>query len=373
MILRNTSWEKLAEKVRKKQHKIVVYGAGMIGKTIVPAWIDTYDLCEYMEFYVDMDIDKIGQTVQIREKEYEIYHPDRLNEQMDNLLVLIASSKFYPMLDYLDRIPILERVVGYIVPIIQVCEFEDAEPVAFERLSDKPIIPKIIHYCWFGGNKMADLNKRCIESWHKHCPDYEIKEWNEANCDVSETDYTRQAYEAGKFGFVSDYFRLKLLFENGGIYLDTDVELFRNPDDLLYQPAFAGVEAWGTINTGGMFGSVPGHPMIEEILEKKKRCRFIEKNGRMNTDCNGVVETLLFVKHGMKINNTLQRINDVTVYPPSVCTPYDYMTGQEKIRSWTVSKHHFYGSWMDAADKADKVCTQKKYQQVLARMTNDEK
>lgn len=368
MILRNTSWEKLAEKVRKNRSKIVVYGAGMIGKTIVPTWVETYDLGEYMEFYVDMDIEKIGRTVRIGEKAYEIYHPDRLKKRIDNLLLLIANNKFYSMLDYLDKIPALDHVEGYIASVIQVCEFGDAEPVVFERISDRPLIPKKIHYCWFGNKKMTDLHKWCIESWHRYCPDYEIKEWNETNCDISETDYTRQAYEAGKFGFVPDYFRLKILVANGGIYLDTDVELFRNLDDLLYQPAFVGVERCGTINMGGMSGSVPGHPMIQEILEKKKRCRFIERDGRMNAETCGVVETLPFVEHGMKINNTLQRINGVTVYPSSVCTPYDYMTGQETIRNWTVSKHHFCSGWMDAAGKADMRQTQEKYRQVLARM-----
>lgn len=371
MILRNTSWEKLAEKVRKDQKRVVVYGAGIIGKTIVPAWIDTYDLYEYVEFYVDMDEGKIGQTVEMKEKEYEIYHPDRLKERIDNLLLLIANSKFYSMLDYLDGIPVLNNVEGYIVPVMQVSEYGDGEPVVFERVSDKPLIPKKLHYCWFGGKEMSDLHKRCMESWHKYCPDYEIKEWNETNCDISEAEYTRQAYEAGKYAFIPDYFRLKILLEHGGIYLDTDVELLGNLDELLYQPAFVGVEKWGVINIGGMAGSVPGHPMIRAILEKKKRCCFVEEDGRLNTETSGVIETLPFLEHGMKMDNTLQRVNGVTVYPSSVFSPYDFMTGQEVIRSWTVSNHYYGGSWMNAADEADKLRTQEKYRQVLARIEQE--
>lgn len=368
MILKNTSWEKLAGKVRERRHKIVVYGAGMIGKTVVPAWLGSYGLYEYVEFYVDMDGGKIGKTVRIKDKEYEIYHPERLKEGIENLLLLITNTKFYPVLDYLDGIPALENAEGYIVPVMQVREFGDTEPVVFERVADKPLIPRKIHYCWFGGKEMADLHKRCIESWRRYCPDYEITEWNETNCDISETDYTKQAYEAGKYGFTSDYFRLKILFENGGIYMDTDVELLRNLDELLYQPAFVGVESWGTVNTGGMFGSIQGHPMIREILEEKKRCRFLEADGRLNTETCGVMETLSFVSHGMKINNSLQRVNGVTVYPSSVFAPYNFMTGQEAIRSWTMSRHHFYGSWMDVSAQADRLRTQEKYRQVLARM-----
>lgn len=368
MILKNTRWEKLAEKVRKERRRIVVYGAGMIGKTVVAYWVDTYDLYDHVEFYVDMDAGKIGQTVQIKDREYEIYHPDRLKREIDGLLLLITNTKFYSVLTYLDGISVLDNTEGYIVPIMQVREFGDGGPVIFERSSDKQLIPKKIHYCWFGGKEKSGLHERCIESWHRHCPDYEIKEWNETNCDISEVDYTRQAYEAGKYAFVSDYFRLKILFEQGGIYLDTDVELLKNLDELLYQPAFVGVEEWGTINTGLIAGSIPEHPMIREILEKKKRCRFIEKDGRLNMEACGVVETLPFMKHGMKINNSLQTINGVAVYPSGVFAPYDYMTGQEAIRSWTISNHYYGGSWMNAADKADRLRTQEKYQQVLARM-----
>lgn len=368
MILRNASWETLAEKVRKERRRIVVYGAGTIGKTIVPAWIDTYDLYGFVEFYVDMDPGKIGQTVQIKEREYEIYHPDRLKRGIDGLLLLITNTKFYSVLAYLDGIPVLDNTEGYIAPVIQISEYGDEEPVIFEKVSEKPLIPKMIHYCWFGGKDMTDLHKRCVESWRKYCPDYEIKEWNETNCDISEVDYARQAYEAGKYAFVSDYFRLKILFEHGGIYLDTDVELLRNLDELLYQPAFVGVEKWGTIATGLTAGSIPGHPMIREILEKKKQCHFIDKDGHMNLEASGVVETLPFMRHGMKIDNTLQKINGVAVYPSGVFSPYDYMTGQEAIRGWTVSNHYYGRSWMDTTDEIGRLRTQEKYRQVLARM-----
>lgn len=368
MILRNTSWEKFAEKVRANQHRIVVYGAGMIGKTVVPFWLEAYDLCDHVECYVDMDAGKTGRSIRIKGKEYGIYHPDRLKKRTDNLLLLITNTKFYSVLDYLDGIPVLDNVEGYIVPIMQIREFDDAEPVAFERLSDEPLIPKKIHYTWFSGDPMPDLLIRCVNSWKKYCPDYEIILWDKSNYDLTRIPFAKEASELGKYGTASDAARLDILYEHGGIYMDIDVELLRNPDELLYQPAFTGLERWGTINSGGMFGAVPGHPMVREILEDKKRCHFIEKDGSLNTDTNGVIETLPFIRHGMKINNRLQRISGVTVYPSGVFSPYNYMTGEDTVRSWTVSRHHFYGGWMDEDDKANRLRTQEKYRQVLARM-----
>ena len=150
--------------------------------------------------------------------------------------------------------------------------------------------------------------------------------------------------------------------------MDTDVELKKNLDDLLYQPAFTGVEKWGVINIGGMAGAVPGHPMIGEILEDKKKCHFIEKDGSLNLETSGVVETIPFVRHGMKMNNTLQVINDMTVYPSSFFAPYDYMSGEDRIKDWTVSKHYFFGGWMEADEVLNAKMTQTKFQEILKRM-----
>ena len=104
------------------------------------------------------------------------------------------------------------------------------------------MIPKIIHYCWFGGNPLSDDAKRYIASWKKYCPDYEIREWNESNFDINENDYCREAYEQKKWAFVTDYVRLKALYEYGGIYMDTDVEVVKPLDPLLSYDALSGYE-----------------------------------------------------------------------------------------------------------------------------------
>lgn len=128
-------------------------------------------------------------------------------------------------------------------------------------------IPKIIHYCWFGRNEKPELVKKCIESWKKHCPDYEIIEWNEDNVDVNFCSYSKRAYKQKRWGFAVDVLRMKIIYENGGIYLDTDVELVNNLDSLLNNAAWFGYGTDIEINTGSGFGAEKGNPFIKTILE----------------------------------------------------------------------------------------------------------
>ena len=129
------------------------------------------------------------------------------------------------------------------------------------------MIPKIIHYCWFGGNPLSDLAQKCIDSWKKYCPDYEIKEWNESNFDLNSCDYVREAYQAKKWAFVTDYVRLYAMVTEGGIYMDTDVEVIRPLDSFLSNRAFSGFEDETNIPTGIM-ACEKGFPLFEELLEE---------------------------------------------------------------------------------------------------------
>ena len=368
MILKNARIVELAERIKKENFQVIVYGAGVIGKTVIPFWINTYGLQEHVQCFVDGDSRKIGQIIAAGERQYRICGPELLFDREEKRMILIANSRFESILKYLDEIPALDRTEGYIVPVMQIGELEDSEPIAIQRISHKPLIPKVIHYCWFSGETMPDLLVRCINSWKKLCPDYEIRLWDKYSYDLNRIPFAKEAAEKGKYGFAADVARLDILYRYGGIYMDTDVELKKNLDDLLYQPAFTGVEKWGVINIGGMAGAVPGHPMIGEILEDKKKCHFIEKDGSLNLETSGVVETIPFVRHGMKMNNTLQVINDMTVYPSSFFAPYDYMSGEDRIKDWTVSKHYFFGGWMEADEVLNAKMTQTKFQEILKRM-----
>lgn len=372
MILKNGRYFELAEKIKTENRRIVIYGAGMIGRIVVPSFIQRFGLEEYVECYVDMDGRKMGEKIRVGSYRFEVLHPDVLKMPIENLIILITNSKFYPIIEYLDKIRNLDSVEGYLIPLLQISETGKENPVAFKKMSQAPLIPRKIHYCWFGRRKMPEFLVRCMDTWKKLCPDYEIICWNEDNYDVERIPFTREAYYQKKYGFVTDAARLDILYENGGIYMDTDVSLIKNLDDLLYQPAFTGVEKWGNINTGGMAGAVPEHPMIKEMLEVRRQFHFLLEDGSLNMETNGLYETVPFLRYGMRIEDRLQRINGVTVYPSQVFHPYDYMSCQMKKNKDTYSIHHFYGGWMEKEDWLNKEKTQVEYSALLRRIEMSE-
>ena len=142
-------------------------------------------------------------------------------------------------------------------------------------------IPKVLHYCWFGGAPKPKNIQNCIRSWKKYCPDYEIIEWNEQNFDVSQSLYTRQAYDARRWAFVADYARLKILYEQGSIYMDTDVELLRPLDDLLAYPAFFGFQHNNEVATGLGFGAEARSPVVKALLDDYDGLPFLLPDGTL--------------------------------------------------------------------------------------------
>lgn len=368
MILQCSNYTEMAKKIRNENKSVIVYGAGMIGTVLIPYILQEYQLTEHCLFFVDSDSQKQGKKVKVGVNEYEIKKPDALKHITNNVVILITNSNYSSVIRMLDNIHQLDCVTGYVIPIIQTLNSRDnGKKITIQKSNIQPI-PKKIHYCWFSGNPMPDYLKRCVDSWYKFCPDYEIIRWDEDNYDVNKNLYMKQAYEAKKWGFVPDIARLDILYEHGGIYLDTDVELIRNLDDLLYQSAFAGVEKWGNINMGGCSGAVPHHPIIKKMLDFRINERFILEDGSLNQTTCGFYETKPLIELGMKPNNTVQRIGDMTIYSSDFFHPYDYMSGETVITENTYSIHHFNGGWLDEKRMAERKKTMQLYQQMLERM-----
>lgn len=358
----------IANGIKSKCSNFAVYGAGMIGTVLIPHLIEEYNLFDKFLFFIDGDKKKQGKLIQIGLRKYTIESPDKLRELPQHTILLITNSNYAPIVKMLDEIEQLDQTEGYIIPILQVCNTSVKGKKNDVRVTQEQMIPKKIHYCWFSGNPMPDYLKRCIDSWYKFCPDYEIIRWDEDNYDVNKNLYMKQAYEAKKWGFVPDIARLDILYEHGGIYLDTDVELIRNLDDLLYQSAFAGAEKWGNINMGGCSGAVPHHPIIKKMLDFRINERFILEDGSLNQTTCGFYETKPLIELGMKPNNTVQRIGDMTIYSSDFFHPYDYMSGETVITENTYSIHHFNGGWLDDKRMAERKKTMQLYQRMLERM-----
>ncbi|WP_246294091.1 glycosyltransferase family 32 protein [Paenibacillus planticolens] len=208
------------------------------------------------------------------------------------------------------------------------------------------IIPKIIHYCWFGKNEQPDIVKTCISSWKAKCPEYQLIEWNEDNFDINCTPYVSEAYKSGKFAFVSDYVRVYALYHFGGIYLDTDVEVFKSFDDLLHHHSFWGFEQENYIATSTI-GAAKGNKLIEEFLASYTGIKFIKEDGTYNDLTNVAMITQILQNKGLKMNGEYQVIDgDAVFYPQTYFSPYDYINCRKFITNNTYAMHHFYKSWL---------------------------
>jgi hypothetical protein len=207
------------------------------------------------------------------------------------------------------------------------------------------MIPKVINYCWFGGKEHPQTLKNCILSWMKYCPDYKIVEWNESNFDISLLKYTRQAYDEKMWAFVSDYARLKVLFDYGGVYVDTDVEILRNIDDLLNNKAFMGFQDDLGVNTGLICGSIPNLAIIGELAREYETLEFLNTNGDYNITSCVEYQTQILEKHGLVKENIMQLVEGIKIYPTEYFCPFNIFTGKLNITELTYSLHKFEGSW----------------------------
>lgn len=204
------------------------------------------------------------------------------------------------------------------------------------------MIPKIIHYCWFGRGEKPKLARKCIESWKRFCPDYEIIEWNEDNFDINKNEYTKMCYEQKKFAFLSDYVRLLVVNENGGVYFDTDVELLKSPEELLKTEAFFGFETDEYVNTGVGFGSVAHGSVVEAMIAEYD---FL-LDGKGGTFGCPVLNTKALVKSGLEQNGKRQTVCGAEIYPADFFNPYESTTGRLIKTDNTISVHWYSAAWM---------------------------
>ena len=203
------------------------------------------------------------------------------------------------------------------------------------------MIPKIIHYCWFGRGKKPKLAKKCIESWKKYCPDYTIIEWNEDNFDVEKYPYAKYCLENKKWAFLSDFVRLKVVCEQGGVYFDTDVELVRNIDDLLKYEAFYGFENNYYVASGLGFGSIAYHNTIVAMLEKYNYLQVGNSNNKYNLIGCPKLNTEALISLGLILNGELQKVSGAVIVPAEYLNPFDDATGILKKTKNTYSIHWY--------------------------------
>ena len=331
--------ESYFEKLKTKD--IICWGNGKHYRNITYPFLQKSGLIKNLKGFADAsDKEKITQM-------------DR-----DKTVILIAVTGYDEILGQLKAD---ERLSGFeAVPSIYLeALYEDMlllsvkKPPLNYRKEDKPVIPKLIHAIWFSGDPMPELYLKCLESWRKYAPDYEIKIWNMETYKPDGCLFFEQAIEHKNWAFASDYARADLLYRYGGIYMDLDVEMLRPIDDLLYNDAYMSFESLDRIECGSGMGSKPGHPIIKEICESYEKRPYLKEDGTWDNSTCPVRYTQVIEKHGLKKDGGFQFVEDITVYPFEVLTGKSFDTGIIYSSDLSYTVHHHNGSWIpDPAHKA---------------------
>lgn len=216
------------------------------------------------------------------------------------------------------------------------------------------MIPNKIHYCWFGGSELDEKSKRCIESWQKFFPEYEIIRWDETNFDINQVGFMKDAYEQKKWAFVSDVARLIIMYQNGGIYFDTDVEVVKSFEDILEESpkGFFGFEVTGYVASGLGFAAEEGDPFLLKVIEKYRGINFLDSINTLDKIACPIIMTDLMEKEGYLRENKFQFFRYFHIYPTYYFSPLDYETGKIKMTSDTHSIHWGNASWCDSSQRA---------------------
>ncbi len=351
----------MAIKIKGRGCKVVFFGAGVLGQVTAPQVFKQYSLTDRISCYIDNDSSKWGSNVNIFGREIPVFSPEILNDYDSNTVILLNISRFSGVLKQLEYMECTKDMDCYITGMMCIHNYCLSLSEGSPLLSDQQLIPKKIHYMWLGRKELPDNLRRCIESWKKHCPDYEIIEWNEDNYDITKHPYMKDAYDVGAYGFVPDYARLDILYNEGGIYLDTDVELKKSLDSLLYQEAFCGVEKWQVLNYGGCSGAVKGSKAIKRFLEARENVFFIDIDGKHNRNTCGFYDTRVAIDMGYKLDGTTQYVQGMNIFASDYFQPYDYMSGNLNMTDHTYSVHWFNGRWLDDESREANQKTVKEY------------
>lgn len=373
MQLGGGSFEEMASDIKTHSRKIVLFGVGVIGSSITPAILNNLGLINKVECCIDNDSLKWGKTIDLGENKVKIYSPDILDKLVANIAIFVNISRYAEALEQLEQMDCTKTMICYIMPMMCITNFHNYGGKGVLQTSKKPVIPKKIHYMWLGGGTLPKNLQMCVESWRKYCPDYEIIKWDESNYDVKKSVYMDQAYQYEKYGYVPDYARIDILYHHGGIYMDTDVEVIRNLDDMLYQEAFCSVEKWQVLNFGGCSGAIPKQPALKRFLQAWKQRRFINEEGSADILSSGFLDTRVAMDCGYVLNGQNQTILGMNIYTYDYFHPYDYMSGKMELTDDTYAIHHFNGGWLDEHAKLATQRTRSKYESLCHRIqqTND--
>ncbi len=325
--------------------KLCLFGAGRRARHLC----DSLDLESAICKVIDNDDKLKGNTFTVNKKSVPIIGVEDFVDFVARIglenIQLVITNAFYAwdIIKQLDNIGSLDGLVCYDMNLLM--DYKHNEDFKFTKGTQK--IPKKIHYCWFGENQIPARLQKCIDSWKKYCPDYEIIRWDETNYDIMKNRYMKEAYENKKWGFVSDYARLDIIYQEGGIYLDTDVELISDIDKVLCDEAFFAADSNLMINLGQGFGAKKANLFIRELRDFYEGKQFINTDGTFNTAPCYMYQHPVFIKHGFEMKNQYQKKNGIVIYPSEVSAPTGRCGIWQNFTKNTISIHHNEFSWVE--------------------------
>ena len=252
------------------------------------------------------------------------------------IITCAAAEEILNQLDFMRECDGMDCYVDFLISL----QTEHTE-IHIENKPTKPVIPKKIHYCWFGGREIPIEYRNYMESWKKYCPDYEIIRWDESNYDVHKNRYVREAYEQKMWAIVSYYARVDILHREGGIYFDTDVEVIAAFDEFLVWDLFCGFERGNYIAWGLGVGAVQGHPILKDVLEVYENMPFVFEDGSLNMKTCPVIQSEVMEKYGFERSGQFQLRDNVAVFPMEFFAPTDFKGIVGRITEYNHSIHHY--------------------------------
>lgn len=321
---------------------LICFGAGK-HLLRVCEWFKDLSFFDKIDMIADNDSNK--HIFSFGEQERAVYPIETCISKADKEpIILITTVDCLNIVSQLDSIPALDNYYCLVSSFVLDAVIPYRLPIDRAK-GEQTKIPKIIHYSWFGGNKLPDKFETNVKSWKKYCPDYEIVFWNEGNYDYNKHEYTHAVSEQGRWSAVANYARLDIIHSYGGVYLDVDVEMIKNIDDLLCDEAFCGFASRMYVNNGSGFGAVAGFPLVKEQLDVYNSGILMNEDGLPDMTTGPECQTDFFKSKGLILDNSLQKIDGMTVYPSDVLSPMSHATGKLNKTSNTHAIHHYEWTW----------------------------
>lgn len=323
---------------RTKEKEVIAFGAGRLLKS-------QYERAHLrnVKYIVDSDPKKIGTIIEVGSQNISVYGKDKLKklEKTKNDIIITITFAVGSVLEELDAYENLDGMDCYLLPLM--LNKDEAQQVFYPKGVQK--IPKIIHYCWFGKEEIPDHLKKYMESWEKYCSDYEIIRWDESNYDISKNQYMKEAYECKKWGFVPDYARIDIVYQYGGIYIDTDVEILKSFDDLLYSSSFMGYTDQHDVALGLGFGAEKGNSLLLNMRNYYEEKHFIKPDGSLDLRMCLEYQYPVLKEWGFHLNGVQEIVDENVIYPREVFNPRGRLGINTLFTKNTHSIHHAEISW----------------------------